>query len=171
MIFKTKRLAVRHLEHDDFAPFHEMQSDDEVMRYTTDHGNGRGLDEAENRKQLEHCIECYGKPETNFLVWAIVDEAESFVGTCAIVRTDDGENEIGYRFLRSQWGRGFGTEITAGLIDYAIRELEMDSLYAIVDVRNLASVKILDRSSLTFDREVTNEYGVTDRVYRWARET
>jgi RimJ/RimL family protein N-acetyltransferase len=35
MIFETARLRVRELISGDFEPFHEMQADPEVMRYTT----------------------------------------------------------------------------------------------------------------------------------------
>lgn len=56
-VFQTTRLKVRNLVVSDFDAFHEMQSNDEVMRYTT----GRGLDETENRRQLKKCIDCYSR--------------------------------------------------------------------------------------------------------------
>ena len=51
MVFETDRTQVRELRESDFEPFHEMQSDEVVMRYTT----GEPLDAAENRRQLEFC--------------------------------------------------------------------------------------------------------------------
>jgi RimJ/RimL family protein N-acetyltransferase len=95
-VFETNRLRIRHLLESDFDAFHEMQSDAEVMRYTT----GSSLDEVENRRQLKMCIECYAKPENDFWVWAITRKVDGqFVGTCAITPNDQ-RAEIGYRLLR-----------------------------------------------------------------------
>ena len=164
MIFETSRLFVRELKGSDLVAFHEMQSDDEVMRYTT----GAGFDEAENRRQLEDCITKYSEPDNNFWVWAVVRKSDQqFVGTCAIVPNEQ-RPEIGYRFLRKFFGNGYGQEVCDGLIEYGIREQELTEIIAYVDTRNIASAKILDRSRLSFIREVANEDGFADRFYRWS---
>ncbi|MEO1085599.1 MAG: GNAT family N-acetyltransferase [Acidobacteriota bacterium] len=163
MVFETDRLYIRNLEDSDFEAFHEMQSDDEVMRYTT----GEGFDAAENRRQLEMCISCYSKTDNDFWVWAILRKSDrQFVGTCAIV-PHEGRPEIGYRFLKRFFGFGFGQEICDGLIAYGINGLELPEIIAYVDVRNVASVKILDRSRLPFVEEIENEEGCVDRFYHW----
>ena len=163
MVFETARLIVRNLMDSDFDAFHEMQSDDEVMRYTT----GCGLDEVENRRQLRMCIDCYSKPENDFWVWGIMRRSDQqFVGTCAIV-PNDRRPEIGYRFLRKFFGMGYGQEICDGLIEHAVHDRRLPWLVAFADVRNVPSVKILDRSALTFIQEVANEDGGVDRCYQW----
>lgn len=162
-VFETTRLYARNLFDADFDAFHAMQSDDEVMRYTT----GRGLDEAENRRQLKMCIDCYSKPGNDFWVWAIVRKTdEQFVGTCAVVPNEN-RAEIGYRLLRRFFGRGYGQEICNSLIDYCIDQRGLNEIIAYTDVRNVASTKILDRSRLQFIEETTNENELTDRFYRW----
>ncbi len=162
MIFKTKELVIRNLCDDDFAAFHEMQSDDLVMRYTCEQGTGHS--ESTNREQFAQCIESYSKPSNDFWVWAIVGPNEEFVGTCAVVSTEDGEDEIGYRFLRKYWGRGFGKQIVDPLIDYAITGLAKTELIALVDIRNIASVKILDASKMEFVEQIRSGR-ITDRKY------
>jgi len=162
-VFETARLIVRNLRDSDFDAFHEMQADDIVMQYTT----GRGLDEAENRRQLKMCMACYSRPENDFWVWAIVRKSdEQFVGTCAIA-PNEGRPEIGYRLLRRFFGLGYGGEICLGLIEYGIHERSLSEIVAYADVRNVASTKILDRSPLPFVGEIENEDGVTDRFYHW----
>ena len=165
MIFETQRLIVRKLTSMDFPGFHEMQSDDEVMRYTT----GHGFDEAENLRQLNSCINAYSKTNNEFWVWAIARKSDQhFIGTCAIVPSENGP-EIGYRFCRRFFGNGFGQEICNALIEHGKHGLQLKEIIACVDVRNVASVKILDRSSLPFVKELANETGGTDRFYRWSR--
>ena len=166
MIFETNRLSVRNLKHSDFEAFHEMQSDDAVMRYTT----GQGHDEAENRRQLTECIDYYSKPNNDFWVWAIVRKSDQqFLGTCAIVPNEN-RAEIGYRLLGRFFGKGYGQEICDGLIEYGIHGQKLPEIVAYVDIRNIASVKILDRSSLPFVDEIRQEDGVIDRFYRWTAE-
>ena len=166
MVFETARLFARNLRDSDFDAFHEMQSDDEVMRYTT----GAGLDAAENRRQLKMCIACYSRPDNDFWVWAIVRKSDrQFVGTCAIVPNDH-RPEIGYRFLRKFFGNGYGQEICNGLIKYGMHEQRLPEIIACVDVRNIASVKILDRSPLSFIEEIEQENGAMDRFYRWTAD-
>ncbi len=164
MIFETSRLLVRRLAETDFDAFHEMQSDADVMRYTS----GEVYDRAENIRQLQDCIECYSEPDNDFWVWAVVRKSDQqFVGTCAIVPSD-GRPEIGYRFLRKHFGKGYGQEVCDGLIEYGIGKMSLSEIVAWVDVRNVASRKILDRSRVMFVEEVLTEDGATDRFYRWS---
>lgn len=163
MIFETERLLVRQLQEADFEPFHEMQSDELVMRYTT----GDALDEATNRQQLKMCMDAYSLPGNRFRVWAIIRKSDStFLGTCALT-PHDGEPEVGYRFLRKHFGQGFGQEICDALIDHALNIMQVKSLVAFVDVRNTGSVRILDRCRLTFVGERPDQNGDTERCYRY----
>jgi RimJ/RimL family protein N-acetyltransferase len=164
MLFETNRLYVRKLEYSDFHAFHEMQSDHEVMRYTPE----EALDEAENQRQLKMCIDCYSKIGNDFWVWAIVRKSDKqFVGTCAVTPNAQ-RPEIGYRFLRKFFGLGYGQEVCDGLIHYGIHDLKLTEIVAYVDIRNVASKKILERSALKFVEETTDENGVVDRFYRWS---
>ena len=167
MVFETTNLLVRNLNDSDFEAFHEMQSDDEVMKYTT----GKGFDEAENRRQLKMCIDSYTKSDNDFWVWAVVRKSDQqFVGTCAIVPNAN-RSEIGYRFLRKFFGMGYGQEICNGLIEYGIHERKLEEIIAYADIRNVASIRILDQSSLCFIEEKTNDEGVTDRFYCWTADS
>lgn len=166
-VFETARLFVRNLREADFEAFHEMQSDNEVMQYTT----GRGFDEVENHRQLQMCIACYAKVDNDFRVWAVIRKVDQkFVGTCAIVPNKN-RPEIGYRFLKKFFGAGYGQEICNGLIEYGVHGLRLPEIIAYTDVRNVASTKILDRSRLSFLEEIKTEEGTTDRLYRWTAES
>ncbi|RMG78497.1 MAG: N-acetyltransferase [Bacteroidetes bacterium] len=167
MIFETKRLCIRPLEPADFEGFHEMQSDPEVMKYTT----GKPFSEAENRKQLADVIARYTAPGNSFWVWAVVQKSNgAFVGTCAAIGEPDGAVEIGYRIRRCMWGQGYGSEICRGLIDYCLHVRHWTHLHAVADVRNVPSVRILEKSRLNFEKEAPNEMGGTDRFYRLKEE-
>ena len=163
-IFQTPQFTIRPLQSTDFAPFHEMQSNLKVMQYTT--GKAQTLEE--NKADLTNVISHYTKPNNQFWVWAIERRSDqAFIGTCALVGEEKGSYEIGYRFLEKYWGMGYGKLITNALIDYAKKREDIQSLFAYVDVKNIASVRILDQSDLLFIREETNkEMNCIDRFYK-----
>ena len=166
MISSTERLIIRELAESDFNAFHEMQSDEEVMRYTT----GKAFDADENWEQLRDCIARYAKPNNDFWVWAVARKADlEFVGTCAIV-PHEGSSEIGYRLLQKCFGHGYGQEICDGLIEHGISGLRLEGMVAFVDARNTASIKILDRSRMKFIRDQFDADGNPERYYRWTSE-
>lgn len=162
MIFETERLIVRNLNMDDLAAFHEMQGNIKVMQYTT----GKATTLEEDTAGLKEVIDFYDKQDNDFWVWAIVQKNDQqFVGTCALVKDDNQEDEIGYRFLERYWGNGYGKEVTKGLIAYAFNELKKEKLVAVVNKKNIASVKILD-ATFMFVKEFYNEQEqCVDRLY------
>ncbi len=164
MVFQTARLLVRPLQNADLDAFCALQADDEVMRYVT----GAGLEADESRRQLDRCVEAYSQPGNQRWVWAVAQRADAaFIGTCALIPSPPGA-ELGYRLLRRCWGQGYGRELCEGLIAHAIRGRRLPALLARCDVRNTASVQILERSALRFVGLSTDDAGNTDRLYRWA---
>ncbi len=159
--FTTARLNIRHLTKDDFDLFHKMQSDIEVMKHIT----GFVFSKEENEKDLNNVINCYHKKGNSFWVWAIDFENE-FIGTCAVMKNEKKEWEIGYRFLPAYWGKGFGTEIAKAIIEISFNTLHIDTLVAYADKENVATVKILDRL-FNFVKEEWNEKDqCIDRIYK-----
>lgn len=163
MIFQTERLIIRLLKETDIAGFYDMHRNPKVMQYVT----GDVEDLATAQKNVQSCIECYAKPSNDFWIYAIDEKATGeFIGTLAIIKTEKGEDEIGYRFREKFWGNGFATETMLGTINHCFEELKYESLYTVADVKNVASIKILEKF-FTFQREFFNkEEKCTDREYR-----
>ncbi len=169
MIFQTDRLLVQKLNLLDIEAFAKMQGNPNVLRYT-----GSAIDTLEKSKiSLNELIAAYQQENPSLLVWAIRRKADNaFIGTAALVRYDNGDQEIGYRLLEKYWGNGFGKETTNGLLKYIVEVLELKQIVAWVDVRNTASVRILEQSILTFEKEFFNEqYNSTDREYRFHKSS
>lgn len=164
MLFQTNRLLVRELTPNDFEPFHEMQSNFNVMQYASGKANSKEENEADLKKVLGH----YQEENNGFWVWAIERKSDgAFIGTAAIIVDDKNEGEIGYRLLEKHWGNGYASEILKDLIDYGFEMMQLKVVHANVDVRNIASVKMLDKSILKFIGEEWNEdFQANDRFYR-----
>ena len=169
-LFETERLIVRNLQLCDLDGFHKMQSDPQVLLYA----NGVASSLEENRAELQRLIDLYDDPDNDFWIWAVVEKSgDKFAGTCALV-PDTTPNappnqEIGFRFIRDTWGKGFGKEAALGLIQYCIDIRNVPSLVAYVDARNLASVKILKSSPLDFVEQRKDQHGDDELVFRWER--
>lgn len=146
-LFETPRCTVRYLQMKDIEPFHILQSNPAVMRFV----RGAGMTREENEKELPELIEKYSKPNNDFWIFAIErNEDQQFIGTFALVKDDDGDDELGYRFIEDYWGQGYGYEICLGLIDFC-RLIGMDNLVGYVAEGNTASAKILEKCG--FGRE------------------
>ena len=114
-----------------------MQSDIEVMRYIT----GKTTSYEESLEKLKSWIDRY---ETKTFGWPYAIELKGtneFVGVCGIIE----DNEIGYRFLQSVWGRGYGTEILDGLVQFS-KSLGLKKIIAEVIIDNKASFNILKKA-------------------------
>ncbi len=141
LIFETDRFLVRELLMSDLEPFHEMHSNINVMRYV----RGAAMTREENEKELPELIEKYTQIDNDFWIYAIERRADNvFVGTVALVKDDENDDELGYRFLEKYWGMGYGQEICEGLITYC-KTIGFPKLVGYVADVNIASAKILKR--------------------------
>ncbi len=67
------------------------------------------------------------------------------IGLCGLLTNDENDRELAYRFREKYWGKGFGSEITKGLINFCFSILNLDKITADVCVKNSGSVKIPEK--------------------------
>ncbi len=165
MIFQTERLLIRKLKPSDINPFHEMQSNDKVMIYT----DAAAKTYDENIYELQYLIDCYNKPNNDFWVWAVIrKEDNAFLGTIALIKDDNGNDEIGFRYLEKYWNNGYGYEALTGLIAYA-KAKGIKILVADVYAKNIGSEHILKKADFKFVKEyICKERNLLDRLYKLA---
>lgn len=165
VIFETSRLRVRPLTPTDLPAFQALQGNASVMHYTT----GVPQTPAESAQDLAGIIARYHVEGNETWIWAVITPDNDFAGTCALFKNEAQEFEIAYRLLEAHWGQGYGQELADGLIAYCLDSLKLKHLVAQTARDNFASVKILERSRLLFEREAKNEEtGWIERVYRHA---
>lgn len=130
------------------------------------HVGGKAMSLEENREDLKRVMDAYTTPENGFWVWAVLRKPDGiFLGTCALVVNEDGENEIGFRFQEKHWGRGYGRDVSRSLLRYGLEKMKLKSIVAYVDKENTASVKILE-GTMDFEEEFYNEQEkCVDRKY------
>lgn len=126
---------------EDLNELARINADGPTSRYV---GDGQPLSRELTRQWIENSRE--NVAEHGYGTGAVVlKETNQLIGWTGIARPGDGSEEIVYGFYRDHWGRGFGTELLAGLMDWARNTLGLKEVRATVHRDNAASVAMLER--------------------------
>ena len=92
------------------------------------------------------------------------------IGYCGLTKFPDidgqPETAIGFRPIRVFWNRGYGTESATAVRDYAFGKLLLSRLIALVDPGNAASIHIIEKIGMTYEKEIMMPgYDHPDRLY------
>ena len=63
--------------------------------------------------------------------------------------------DLGYRFTQKYWGKGYATEASAALMDYAFNKLKIPCVYALIEADNLKSRRVLEKVGFHEDKPMT----------------
>jgi RimJ/RimL family protein N-acetyltransferase len=163
----TDRLLLRGWREEDIEPFVALCADPRVMRWV---GRGRPQDRAQAEASLQAIRDHWVRH--GFGLWAAEEQASrDLAGFIGLARLDDGSGdvEIGWRLRREAWGRGLATEGALAARERAFGELGLTRLVALVHPENAASLRVIDKLGMTFERERTSRHGTPVRVYALAR--
>jgi RimJ/RimL family protein N-acetyltransferase len=175
----SERLALTPFTSNDLDLCLEMFTDPDVVKYA-----GGLMTPAAIRKELSNWTRrggdgCIG-------IWCISDRAtgEKY-GTTALLPMPIEQNhtdfslvtpgkmpgcaiEIGYFLKRSAWGRGYASEASRRLLDFAFQETPLEEVVATIDKENVASRNVLLKVGF-FDRGTMFSYGKDGPIYRITR--
>jgi RimJ/RimL family protein N-acetyltransferase len=159
---ETERLALRPLSLDDLDDLASFLSDPETMRYI---GAGGTRTREQARVTLQHMIEsCQARGYGQLGVERKEDRA--FLGRCGLLVWDpatwtiteqvDGplEVEIGYLLGRDHWGNGYATEAATAVRDWALAELGLERLIALIYPGNIRSIRVAEKLGMKADGEI-----------------
>lgn len=147
----TGRLLLRRFTTDDLEDLVALDADLEVMRFI-----GRPTPRQVLRDEhLPHWLAFHDRGDA-WGFWAATEPTTgSFLGWFHLRPGPDdppGEPELGYRLVRSAWGRGLATEGSVALVDKAFAEHGADRVHASTMAVNVASRRVLEKAGLRFVR-------------------
>jgi len=166
-VFCTPRLEIASLKPSDKSFYTELLSAPEIVGLIP---QPPFLKEHIDEMFIKYMAE-FDKPGiADKTIWGVYELGETeLIGLCAILHNDEGDKELGYRFRKPYWGKGYGTELTRHTIDYFFEHLEFDLLTADAWIENLGSTKILEKF-FELQREFYNEdLSCWDRRYTLTR--
>lgn len=153
MHFESDRLIFNKFNNSHFVDYTRLVSQEEVMKHIT--GNGLTTDEAKIRFQVALDAD-RNRDDMGFLA-VREKESDEFIGLSKIVPFEHGMTEIGYALLPEFWGKGYASEITKRLIDYALELGNISELIGVVDPGNQSSIRVLTKQNFVFYRQVIND--------------
>jgi [ribosomal protein S5]-alanine N-acetyltransferase len=139
----TPRLSLRPFRHADAPDLLAIYSDPEVYRYVPI-GAWNHVDEAHQRIARDINTMAAGE----ILRLALERREDSrVIGEVLLFNfaAESRRGEIGYALARGAWGFGYASEALPPVIDFAFRDLDLRRLQAVIDPRNTASARVLER--------------------------
>ena len=147
-VISTDRLNLFTFTPDEAPKFFELNSDEEVMRYTGD----LPFDSVE---QARGFLESYDHYEENgYGRWSIyLKETDEFVGWCGLKFNELGEVDLGFRLLKKHWNKGYATEAALACLKYGFKDLGMKRILGRAHRDNHASIRVLQKCGMTYWKE------------------
>ncbi|UVD79356.1 GNAT family N-acetyltransferase [Myroides albus] len=156
-ILETERLTLRCVDLNDAVEMFEMRSNADVMKYIP-------VALAQQQDQAVTYIESLAKrmEDKECINWAITEKGSSkMIGTIGFYRMklNHYRTEVGYMLHPSYQGKGYVPEAVRCLIEYGFKQLGFHSLEAIIQVENVASMRVLEKCGFVKEAHFTeNEY-------------
>lgn len=148
---QTSRLILREIEYEDEDALFELDSDPEVHRYV-------GNNPVQSKEQIRMVIGFIRQQYVDNGIgrWAVVDKnTNELLGWAGLKLFTEAVNkhtnfyELGYRFIKKHWGKGYATEAAKAWVDYGFTTLKQNEIFAMTDVNNLASKNVLKKTGFT----------------------
>ena len=160
---ETPRLILRDFQPEDVYQLASILANSRVMEFSL---TGI-LSFSDTQAKLDSFINSYQK--FGFGKWAVIfKESNKLIGYCgiAIEQIDNvDEREIGYRLAPEFWRIGLATEAALITTQYGFEQLKFPYLLGVVESTNAASVRVLEKLGMRYERE-TIFYGIKMDIYR-----
>lgn len=149
---KTERLLLRRFVDSDAEAFFRLNSEPDIVRFTA-------------RKPLTHVDEARAVLASA----AFRADEQIGLGRFACVEKTSGQViglvglkpptelahvDMGFRFLKEFWGKGYAPEAAAAIVRYAKETLLLEHVIATVFPENIASIRVLEKLGLTLTGKV-----------------
>ncbi len=144
----SPRLAIREFVAHDLEALCEFVCDPRVTRYMLHAPRDREEAEGYLEQVLGYQRE---QPRSAWELAVTGREDGALIGACTLARLAAGEADLGYMLARRVWRRGLASEIVCALVTAGFRDLRLWRISSTVDVRNLASLRVLEKAGLRWE--------------------
>lgn len=144
IILETERLYLREFLIEDGFFFYHLNMDSDVIKYTGDSAFN-------SVKEATAFIENYSDYARNgFGRWAVcLKESNAFIGWCGLKKdTEINEVDLGFRFFKKHWGKGYATEAALACVNYGFMQLHLSEIIGRAYIKNKPSIKVLEKCNL-----------------------
>jgi RimJ/RimL family protein N-acetyltransferase len=161
VLLETEHLVLRRFTPDDVDRLVALDADPAVMRYIT--GGAPTPREEVERDWLPAFLAAYERAD-GYGFWAAEERSSrAFVGWFHLRPAEGappGEPELGYRLLRSAWGRGLASEGATALVEHAFVRLGARRVVAESMAVHTASRRVMEKAGLRLVRTFHQQWPV-----------
>lgn len=152
IFLETERMLLREILPTDDTAMFELDSDKDVHKYL---GNQPFTKIEESREIIRFIRQQY--EDNGIGRWAMINkETNEFMGWTGLKLMKELTNyhinyyDLGYRLIKRFWGKGYATESAKAIIQHGFNELKLNDIFAMADVNNAGSYRVLEKSGLKF---------------------
>jgi len=158
-IIETDRLILREFIQFDSEKIYELNSDPDVLKYTGDLPFN-------SIREAKSFIENYSEYKRNcFGRWAVIyKESNEFLGWCGLKLNEENIVDIGFRFFKKEWNKGYATESAKAVLYFGFNSLGIDQIIGRTAPNNVASIKVLEKLHMKFWK-VADCKGIENSLY------
>ena len=150
-VLETERTYLRKLSVDDAKNFFDLNSDNEVIKYTGDSAF-ENVDEAKSFLLNYDHFDTYGYGR-----WAVIEKkSNKFIGWCGLKFNPKTEEvDLGFRFFKKYWNQGFATETAQACLQYGFNVLKIPRIIGRAMIENKASISVLQKIGMQYISKTT----------------
>lgn len=140
---ETERTILREVNEGDVEEIYEIFSNPNVAKYDWFHP-------IKNKEEALKFIERYKEEfeEQEEITWGIaLKENNKLIGICCLGDFDVNARraEIGYDLIESHWNKGYATEAIKKIVEFGLKEMNLNRIEAFITPGNDSSVRVLEK--------------------------
>lgn len=151
-ILETERLILRQFSVDDADFILQLLNEPSFIQNIGD----RGVRNLEDARSYITRVPIASYEQNGFGLYLVkLKESGEPIGMCGLIKRAELEDvDIGYAFLPKYWSRGYAVESALAVKEYAREVIGLKRLVAITDPENQASIRVLEKIGLKFEKMV-----------------
>ena len=151
-ILETERLVLRELNTNDAVFILKLLNTPTWLKFIGDK-KVHTIEDAKNYL-VKGPIDSYKK--NGFGLWLIILKKDNTpIGMCGLINRESLDDiDIGFALLPEHEKLGYGFEVASATMNYARNVLGINKIVAITDPRNIASIKLLNKIGLQFEKTI-----------------
>lgn len=146
---ETERTIMRNLLPEDALEFYTLNLDKEVLKYTGD----KPFESIELAEGFLRNYDQYVRFDVGRLA-VIQKDTSEFLGWCGLKFSETtNEYDIGFRFFKKHWNKGFATETALRNLDFAFKEMKIKRIVGRAMKDNIGSIKVLEKIGMSYHKD------------------